>query len=95
VLQRRRKRFGRGSLGAILRLVGDEVSSPSEQGNLSHHLLCCQGRHTLLFLSVAQCSTELGSLSPLLWVPTFPLYPEEGGYKAIWGYGLWSSCAGV
>ena len=24
------ERFGRGSLGAILRLVGDEVSSPSE-----------------------------------------------------------------
>jgi hypothetical protein len=66
----REREFGKRSLGAIQRLVSDEVSSPTSKGN-APLFLSCQGRNTLLFLSVAL--TELGLLSPLSMVAELAL----------------------
>jgi hypothetical protein len=83
--------FGRGSLGAILWLIGDEVFSPASKGSAPLSCWVASWRNTLFFHSATRCLTKLGSLSPLLWEPSFRLYPKKGRVQGGLGameYGL-------
>jgi hypothetical protein len=53
------REFGRGSLGAILWLIGGQISSLASQGNTPLSCWVVEGRNTLLFLSVTLSTAEL------------------------------------
>ena len=72
------RKFGKGSLGAVLWLVDGEVCSPASKGNVPLSSWVAGGRNTLLFLLVALFSRQ----SPLL---NLLANEEERGEVPLYG----------